>query len=288
LPASKVLFSGYFLGLLLLVYAYLVQKQVTHVFAGLSTLFLAATPLIFQHATIAYANLPLTFYIVAGVLLLTIGMDEPVSPSTRGKCLLSGMLFASACWTRPEGLVVSLVLIGFILGVVYLKRWRALDLASLAFLLAPLAVYELFWAWLKNQVYPSQAAKAGLVADATGQVLRGNLHLTEALYVVRSAFLVLFTWKDWGVLGIGVALAVGLALFVPAWRRLSPWLILLSGLVYLGAIIGVYYITSYDTTRDISWWVNTGLDRMMLPGVILLWVGGISSVRLFYKRDRIG
>jgi hypothetical protein len=288
LPASKVLFSGYYLALLALVYAYLVQKQVTRVGAGFSAMFLAVTPFIFQHATIAYANLPLAFYIVAGVLLLTLGIEEPASRSARGKWLLSGILFASACWTRPEGLAVSLVLIGFILGAVYLRRWRTLDLASLVFLLAPLALYELFWAWVKAQAYPSLAAKAGLAAAAAGQVLRGNLHLAEALYVFRSAFLTLFTVTDWGVLGIAVGLAIGLALFVPVrWSR-SSWLILLSGLLYLGAIIGIYYITSYDTARDISWWINTGLDRMMLPGVILLWVGGISGVRLFYKRERTG
>jgi hypothetical protein len=52
-------------------------------------------------------------------------------------------------------------------------------------------------------------------------------------------------------------------------------------------MIGVYYLTSYDTAHDISWWVDTGLDRMMLPGLLLLWIGGISGVSLFYKRERI-
>ena len=287
LPASKALFSGYYLGLLVLVYGYLVQKQVMRRIAGLSALWVAATPFVFRHGTLAYANLPLTFYITAAVLLLTLGLEESLDPYAPGKMLLSGLMFAAAGWTRPEGLTFSMLVIGLILGMVFLKRWGTLNLSSLAFLLTPLIVYELFWIWIKAQVYTGQAAKASLAAAAGLQILQGNLHLAEALYVIRSAFLTLFTIKDWGVWGIGIGLAIGLAWFVPVRGSKSPRLILLSGLLYLAAMIGVYYLTSYDTAHDISWWVDTGLDRMMLPGVILLWIGGISGVRLFYRNERI-
>jgi len=287
LPASKLLFSGYYLGLLVLIYTYLVQKQVAPELAGLSTLVLAATPFIFQHATIAYANLPLTFYMVAGALLLTLGFEEPLDPYAPGKMLLSGLMFAAASWTRPEGLALSLLVIGLIVGIVYLKRWGTLNRSSLALLLTPLIVYELFWIWVKAQVYNNQAAKTGLAAAAATDILQGHMHLAEALYVVRSAFLTLLTFKDWAALGIGIGLAIGLSLFFRVRWSKSSWLILLSGFLYLAAIIGVYYITSYDTAHDISWWVNTGLDRMMLPGLILLWIGGISGVRLFYRNERI-
>ncbi len=195
-------------------------------------------------------------------------------------------MFAAASWTRPEGLALSLLLIGLVLGIVYLKRWGTLNRSSLALLLTPLIVYELFWIWIKAQVYTSQAEKAGLAAAAVTQILQGNLHLTEALYVVRSAFSTLLTVKDWGVWGLGIGLAITLSLFVPIRRDKSPRIILLSGLLYLAAMIGVYYLASYDTVHDISWWVNTGLDRMILPGLVLLWTGGMSGVSLFYKRER--
>jgi hypothetical protein len=288
LPASKILFSGYYLGLIVLVYGYFVQKQVTPLAAGLSTLFLALTPFIFRHATIAYANLPLTFYIVAGVLLLTLGLEEPSGSYLPGKMLLGGLMFAAAGWTRPEGLALSLLVIGLVLGIVYLKRWGTLKRSWLAFLLTPLIVYELFWIWVKAQVYTGLAVKASLAVVAATQTLQGNLHLAEALYVVRSTFLTLLTTKDWGVWGIGIGLAIALALVVPVRGSKSPRLILLSGFLYLAAMIGVYYIASYDIAHDISWWVDTGLDRMMLPGVILLWIGAISGVSLLYKNERIG
>ena len=49
--------------------------------------------------------------------------------------------------------------------------------------------------------------------------------------------------------------------------------------------LGIYYLASYDSVHDISWWVNTGLDRMLFPGLLLLWVGGISMVKLFYDDE---
>ena len=36
-----------------------------------------------------------------------------------------------------------------------------------------------------------------------------------------------------------------------------------------------YLASLYNTAHDISWWVSTGLDRMLLPGLLLAWVGGV-------------
>jgi hypothetical protein len=47
------------------------------------------------------------------------------------------------------------------------------------------------------------------------------------------------------------------------------------------AILGFYFLASFDTVHDISWWVNTGLMRMLLPAFILLWLGGIGLLRIF-------
>jgi hypothetical protein len=37
----------------------------------------------------------------------------------------------------------------------------------------------------------------------------------------------------------------------------------------------MYYLTSYDRLHDVSWWTHTGLDRMAMPGLILLWLAGV-------------
>ncbi len=61
---------------------------------------------------------------------------------------------------------------------------------------------------------------------------------------------------------------------------------LICGGVYLLAIVAMYYLVSYDPNHDISWWVSTGLDRMVLPGLLLAWVGGIAGLfRIFTERE---
>jgi hypothetical protein len=59
-----------------------------------------------------------------------------------------------------------------------------------------------------------------------------------------------------------------------------------SGLLWVGLIAGIYYLASFDRVHDLSWWVNSGLDRMLLPAISLLWIGGVSLVQLLdYRKD---
>lgn len=55
---------------------------------------------------------------------------------------------------------------------------------------------------------------------------------------------------------------------------------ILCGLAYEVIIFFSYYLTSYNSQFDISRWVSTGLDRAMMPGIIILWVGCMIMVRL--------
>ena len=54
----------------------------------------------------------------------------------------------------------------------------------------------------------------------------------------------------------------------------------LCGWVYILAIAGMYYLASYDTAHDISWWLSTGLDRMLMPGLLLAWAGGLAWLQV--------
>ncbi len=58
-------------------------------------------------------------------------------------------------------------------------------------------------------------------------------------------------------------------------RRAEALSLILAGIVYMAAVIGMYILTVYDTVHDISWWVSTGMERMTLPAVLLLWLGGV-------------
>jgi len=82
------------------------------------------------------------------------------------------------------------------------------------------------------------------------------------------------------VVGFGIIIALILSLVPLLWRK-SLWVVFVSGLAYMLAILGFYFLASFDTVHDISWWVNTGLMRMMLPAFILLWLGGIGLLGIF-------
>jgi hypothetical protein len=243
----------------------------------------------------------MAYYLVSAVILFAGGIGEPAPRHTEGRIFLSGMFFTAAAWTRPEGLLLAWLGELLLLGLAYLNRPGGLSLRrapdsvqgkfwrQATLLLAPLCAYSAFWWMVKAVAYSDQAAKSGLVMEAIRRNLAGDLHLVEAVYILRSLFTDLSSFQVWGVLGIAMLLAYALALLRPGRWGEPIALILGCGLLYVLAILGMYYVTSYDSLHDISWWVNSGLDRMMLPGVILLWIGGVSLVKLLDDgKDRPG
>jgi hypothetical protein len=197
--------------------------------------------------------------------------------------LLSGIFFAYAAWTRPEGLALSGLALASISGITYIWRRDSFPLRQLVYAVFPLVVYGAFWWLLKEQVYASGVAKTGLGGVALREMLSGNLHLNEAFYILRTSLAHLLSLQTWGLFGVGLIFVLLLSVAVFVRRRESTSIALWSGILITVAILGIYYLASYDSVHDISWWVNTGLDRMVLPGLVLLWVGGINMIKLFYN-----
>jgi hypothetical protein len=279
LPASKMIFSGFYTTLMLVIYSTLVRSNLRRSTAGLATLLLATVPFVFRHSTIGYANMALSYYVVSAVILLAGSLKSPELGESDGTLLLSGLFFAGAAWTRPEGLLMSFFVSGLILIVAFLKRDIHLSLRHTILLLMPIGVYTVFWLFLKGVIYTQQFG-SDLVTPALAQLSHGNLHIAETLFIMHSIFSQLMIIKFWGVVGIGIIVALILSMVPLLWRK-SLWIVFVSGLAYMLAILGFYYLASFDTVHDISWWVNTGLMRMMLPAFILLWLGGIGLLGIF-------
>jgi hypothetical protein len=148
-----------------------------------------------------------------------------------------------------------------------------------------LVAYGAFWWLVKAQVYPSGVAKTGLGGAALREILSGDLHFYQAFYILRTFAVHLFRLQTWGSFGVALIVVLLLSVVVIWRRRTSTGIALWSGVLITLAILGIYYLASYDSVHDISWWVNTGLDRMLFPGLLLLWVGGISMVKLFYDDE---
>jgi hypothetical protein len=280
LPASKMVFSGYYLALMLVIYQCLLDRGVRRVLAGFSVLLIGTLPIVFRHATIAYANLPMSFYFVGALLLLAWSLLEFQSRRAEQAALLSGMLFACAAWTRPEGLAMAWLTTAFVLAAHYLLFRNRVEIRFLIYLFAPLALYSLFWLVFKSSIYPVMPDRSDIASEALSQISRGDLHINEALFVISSTLKRPFDYQTWGALGLAIILIVGSLVLVRTPRQ-SGTLILLSGIFLIGMTAGIYYLVSFDSVHDISWWISTGYDRMLLPGILLFLIGGILLSREF-------
>jgi hypothetical protein len=278
LPGSKFLFSGYFLGLMLFFYKALLRGEVKRYIAGLGTLLIASAPIITRHSIIAYANLVMSFYLVFAILLLTHSLVSKEIIKLNGAPFLAGTLFVAAAWTRPEGLVLSLLSIICIIGITLIKRWNKFPRRYLILLLSPIAIYGIFWFVINKIIYTRPVASSGLAKVALSQIAGGNLNIGAAVYVIRSYFSNLLTFNTWGILGVLMIIVIISAALLRNTQNRFFYLVLLCGVLMTLSTFGMYYLSAYDNSHDISWWVSTGLDRMIFPGIFLLWFGGIGAL----------
>lgn len=274
LPASKLIFPLYYLGLIVMIYSRLAAR-VPEIIAGLATLILATAPIPFRYSQVAYANLPFTFYFVSAALILSDAFDPADDHIDHRRLFLAGLFFTLSAWTRPEGLPVSALVILSII-VVATKQGARLNWRILASVITPLAVFALIWYGVSDKVYVNRAREDNLIPIAINQITRGNLHLSEAGYVLKYSANELFDKSSWGSIGMSLALLVILAITVRGIRH--PSRLLLAGFVFVASIWGLYFLTSFDDLHDVSWWVSTGLNRMILPGIALVWAGLIENL----------
>lgn len=274
LPASKLIFPLYYFALLGILYVYL-QTKIPQPIAGLSTLTLASAPLLFRHAQIAYANLPFTFYFVSAVLISLRAVGDDLGKYRYNRLLLSGIFFGLGAWTRPEGIPISLVTL-FLILLLCSPKVKPTYSRTIIFLAAPLVIFSSLWLVFSGPIYMHSEQNTRLLSNALNHLLRGDLHLTEAGFILNYLVLEFLSPSTWGIVGIGSVLFILAGIFNPQTKVLSPSV--LTALLFLLIFIGIYYLSSFDSTHDISWWVSTGLNRMIMPGVTLLWVGAVESL----------
>jgi hypothetical protein len=306
LPESKIIFPLYYLCLLIVMFDFLLDRFAGAVnraalLAGLLTLLYAAVPLVFYHATLAYANLPLTFYMVSAGILLTLAFDASDMSALLGLLLLGGIFLALAAWTRPDGLVMSILVLALAVATLLFApvcqeiasqsslaetngktktlrqsaarkdrfKWR---LVALLYLGGPLAIYSGLWLGTSALVYRQSGWSDLVFRSGIEQILAGHINLEGCIFVLRSFLAGFFDLNTWGILGISLLLLVGL---IPLFfkRRNSSLVLVGAGLLCLLATLGLYWLMANDPGSNISWWVDTGLSRMLLPGMSLLWLG---------------
>ncbi len=247
----QIIFPMYFLSLLLLFYANL-RQWVGMTLALACTLFLSATPIIQQQATIAYANLPFTvYYAGSAIYLLRFLKDRKVSG-----LILSGILIGFASWTRAESLLYLAI------NATALLLFEKQKHKALKRTLAYVCIFAVFW--MPWAIYSKLADYSDYVGNAAigslTSLISGNFAMPLLGQILGYAGSRVFTINTWGFLWMG--LLIVLAFGSKHWREHTPLLLLLA-LNFVGLVF-TYYSASVTSPNSIEWWLNTGFDRMAL------------------------
>ncbi|MGH2581362.1 MAG: hypothetical protein ACRDFQ_00525 [Anaerolineales bacterium] len=283
LPEAKLAFPMFAAALIALIYESVKSKSNTAI-ALLAGAVIFTTPMIFIHSTIAYANLPLAFYLLAGTTLLNHEVPRKKNMEAKFAASWGAVMLILAAWTRPEGLLIAwaLPLIGPLISRRVSRKkgyyWNVL---------APLAVYSVFWTMSSRFIYTRPGFTSGVYGRVLSGMSSGDLHVSELAYIIRSQFIELFTLSEWGLSSFLLAFSIIALAFIKP-RDGSTRTYYLAGFLTVGSVLAIYYAFSYlNRPQDISWWVNTGLSRMTMPGILLIMTGAFTDLGARFSTETV-
>lgn len=264
LPGSKLLFPGFLISLLIGIYFFLKKQNLPAWLTWCVVFAIGTTPILLQYSLIGYANVPYAYYQVLGTLWIAWGLKtEDLRRVTAG-----GILLALSIWTRLEGLEFWLVaVIG--LAVVW-RREMVRRNAALAIAL-PALIVGISWVGFVR-LNQATTGETTVLFTALTRMLHGEFHPLAVYTIARyAAYLVIRTGVYGSLLPLAIGLALLLAIFSRRVRKDRLTMTLLGcGLLIGIGVMGMYYMTSYDSSMSLLAWLGTGFDRMLFGAVILL------------------
>lgn len=260
LPGSKLIFPIFYASLIVGAYQFWRHMKIRNSVAGLGALFIASIPLVFEHSTIGYVNLPFATYIVLGCFLTITGVTDRDSHMQTA----SGILFGLACWTRPEGVfLIPIVVLGLFLALKIVK----LQPARATHWLLPIIVIGGTWfVFLSKYGGPGQLSSG--VQHLIQSTINGQFPWEVLPKILRTLLRHAITFNVWGFV-----FPAAILLFILNYRKLHPKgypqiFALLAPVIVTGiAMVSFYVLGSFD--GDLDYMMDTGLDRMFLPFIIL-------------------
>jgi hypothetical protein len=271
-PGSKLLFPLLLGSLLLGAYRAMRSAGHTDRAATVIALGIGTVPVVFDHSTTGYTNLPFTIYLFLGSWLALVAFRE----QARGLMWLAGVMLAGALWTRPEGLLLVWGLTPILL-VAGMRIARRRDL-PVGLILPPAAVTVLWLTYAAS--HGGGGSMTGSVAAALRSLQAGTLHLDGIYWTLRYLARSLIEPSVWGLL---LPMAVLLGAFGLQSLRSSAAGVsvgMLEAALAVGVMMfGFYYLVSFS--GDVRFWLGTGVERMFLPAGVLAWMGlgGLVSAR---------
>jgi hypothetical protein len=274
LPGSKLLHPLLYASLLAAVYQFWRRQHVHPQLAVVGVVFMASNPLVFLHSTLGLANLPFAVMLTLGALKLV----EGVVLDDRQSDWLGGLLLATACWTRAEGIAyTAAILLGLGFSIWYLRRNRP---RRLTFLIPVLLMAVSWFPFSWGSVSESHLGTA--MGGFLDKLLAGQFnprYLAEILrlYVVR------------GIVpsNLGLLFPVLAALLGPGlWEYRPSQYPLLTTLLVIAVVTAampvlLFYVRSFTRWLDFTELIIRSFDRATLPAIFMMIV---TAVMLFNAR----
>lgn len=247
---TSVLMTGSCAGLL---YAGL-ARYIPRTIALLAAFILVTFPPYHFFGTIQYADIILSYYLLAAIILLMITLRE----KHRGFAALLGMTLGLMCFTKNEGLVMAVIL--GLLAIIYLRKEPKIIVGLVSGLLLtvpPALILKIFLA-------PPNRDMGLFLINAHGQYF--NLHgLWIIVQVMAKAMFdhpqFIFIWPP---------LLLMFLLQPQRYFKKETQVVTLFFLIYFACIILVYLTTAHF---DLAWRLSRTLHRILiilLPAVLFL------------------
>ena len=237
---------------------------------------LLGTPFFNRLAAVQYADIPIGFFVLAAFVTLTFSYGDSITSHRQsGGFALAGLLTGFAAWTKNEGLLFMLAVLG---GCTWVC-WRARSMRPIAGVLCglvlPLTAIVLFKGWVVTS--PND-----LVAGQSLSATYDRLSSPSRYWTVFKAFIEFFflDWPHWSFLPLLAVITAALIGFRrstlkdPRWQLIAITL----ALVYAG-----YFLTYITTPHELTVHLYQSLHRLLAqlwPSLLLLLAWGVRPVEI--------
>jgi hypothetical protein len=256
-----------------------------------------ATPFFIEQGTAQYADVPLSFFILATIVLLCMYENNSRGGRRGGLAIMAGISCGFAAWTKNEGLLFLLAMVASLLVVPVIAPSRSdaeeapgrRDIthvnageawAAFTLFLAGLAPLLLLVVWFKRSVAVSNELFSSIVFS---KLLDPSRYLAILKWYGKD----FLRFGDW-LLIPGTVLLAGLYLAAPGkrMRAASPGFraVRIAVALTLAGYFLIYLITPYD----LYWHLRFSLNRLFLqlwPAVIFLFILGNPAFDQAFSAD---
>jgi hypothetical protein len=263
LPGSKLVYLTLFFSMLVSIYWFLRKQAVPQSIILVAILLLFSTPVLYKYASLGFANIPFTCYLVIGTLAgLQAAVDRQI-PSL----FSSGLILSLAGWTRPEG-------IGFVFCLAILIAWVGLRNKMRISLMVVYLLLSLWfcgtWILIGNQYF--QEDEIGLAIRATlGALSSGTFSWASVWATIRYSIDQFATFNTWGVIvPVSAIILVSYFPLVLRGKKTIPLSILSAGLIMFLIPLGMFITKYHQDPANYLEFLSVSFDRAQFPAIVFL------------------